>query len=80
VPLLLGGYRWSDGARGAAEALAVFDRLNAAGRTIVLITHEHDVAARARRVVRVHDGQIVEDTRRAPAAAVAGRVAIGAGA
>jgi putative ABC transport system ATP-binding protein len=45
-----------------AEVLAVFDRLNALGRTIVVITHEDDVARHAERVVRVSDGRIVTDT------------------
>jgi putative ABC transport system ATP-binding protein len=40
------------------EVLGLFDELHASGRTIVLITHEHDVAARARRVVHVRDGLI----------------------
>jgi len=43
------------------EILAVFSRLNAEGRTVVLITHESDVAARARRVVRLSDGRVVSD-------------------
>jgi putative ABC transport system ATP-binding protein len=46
-----------------AEVLAIFDALNAEGRTVVLITHEDDVAARARRVIRLGDGRIVEDRR-----------------
>jgi putative ABC transport system ATP-binding protein len=45
-----------------AEVLNVFDRLNRAGRTIVMITHEDNVAAHAARMVRVSDGRIVEDT------------------
>jgi putative ABC transport system ATP-binding protein len=40
------------------EVLGLFDELHASGRTIVLITHEHDVAARARRVVQVRDGLV----------------------
>jgi len=46
-----------------AEVLDVFARLNDAGRTVVMITHEHDVAARARRVIRLGDGEILSDER-----------------
>jgi putative ABC transport system ATP-binding protein len=45
------------------DILAMFDRLNDEGRTIVLITHEADVAARAQRIVRLADGRIVSDER-----------------
>jgi putative ABC transport system ATP-binding protein len=45
------------------EVLRIFARLHATGRTVVLITHEPDVAARARRVIRLSDGQVVEDRR-----------------
>ena len=43
------------------EVLAVFDQLNAQGRTVVLITHEPDVAAHTRRVIQLRDGLVVED-------------------
>jgi putative ABC transport system ATP-binding protein len=46
--------------RSGEEVLAVFDRLHAQGRTVVLITHEAPVAARADRVVRLSDGRILE--------------------
>ncbi|QKG22877.1 ABC transporter ATP-binding protein [Actinomadura verrucosospora] len=51
-----------------ADVLAVFDRLSLARRTIVVITHEDDVAAHAKRVVRLVDGRVVDDVRRAPVA------------
>jgi putative ABC transport system ATP-binding protein len=44
-----------------ADILAIFERLNAEGRTVVLITHEPDVAARARRVIRLGDGGVLSD-------------------
>ena len=43
------------------DVLGVFEGLNADGRTVVLITHEHEVAERARRVIRLADGQVVAD-------------------
>jgi putative ABC transport system ATP-binding protein len=51
-----------------AEVLQVFSQLNNEGRTIVLITHEPDVAARATRTIRLMDGQVVEDSRSGGAA------------
>jgi putative ABC transport system ATP-binding protein len=45
------------------DLMQVFDRLNVAGRTIIVITHERDVAAHAKRVVQVRDGLIVGDQR-----------------
>ena len=44
------------------DALSLFDELHQQGRTIVLITHELDVAERARRIVRVRDGVITSDS------------------
>jgi putative ABC transport system ATP-binding protein len=48
------------------DVLDIFHRLNSAGRTIVMITHEHEVAAHAKRVIQVADGKIVADLRQAP--------------
>jgi putative ABC transport system ATP-binding protein len=53
--------------RSTEEVLAIVDRLNGSGRTVVLITHEDEVARRAKRVVRLVDGQVVADVRQAPA-------------
>ena len=47
--------------RSSADVLDLLTDLNAEGRTIVLITHERDVAARAQRVVELRDGQVVGD-------------------
>jgi putative ABC transport system ATP-binding protein len=47
--------------RSTADVLDLFDALHAQGRTILLITHEHEVAQRSRRVVRVLDGRITSD-------------------
>jgi putative ABC transport system ATP-binding protein len=49
--------------RSTEDVLRIFARLNGEGRTVVLITHEPDVAAQAKRVIRLSDGQIVEDSR-----------------
>ena len=52
--------------RTGAEIMELFDQLNAKGNTIVLVTHEEDIAAHARRFVRLRDGQVLEDRRREP--------------
>ena len=58
--------------RSTAEVLDIFDQLNGLGRTIVLITHEDEVAARAQRVVRMRDGRIVSDEWNEPRDAMSG--------
>jgi putative ABC transport system ATP-binding protein len=52
------------------EVLALFDELAVEGRTVLVITHENDVARHAKRVVRMADGRIVSDERRASLDAV----------
>ena len=51
--------------RTSAEMMELFNELNAAGNTMVVVTHEEDIAAHARRVVRLLDGKIVVDERKA---------------
>ena len=47
------------------EIMALFERLHAAGNTIILVTHEADVAAHAHRSILIRDGQVENDIRRA---------------
>ena len=49
-----------------AEVMDVFSELNAEGRTVVLITHEDDVAKHAKRIIRLRDGSVIDDHRAAP--------------
>jgi putative ABC transport system ATP-binding protein len=52
--------------RTSAEIMELFDELNAAGNTLIVVTHEEDIAAHARRVVRMLDGKVVADERTSP--------------
>ncbi len=47
--------------RTSEEVMAIFQELNERGKTILLITHEHDVAVHAKRIVQMRDGGIVSD-------------------
>ena len=49
-----------------AEILDLLDELSSQGRTIILVTHEDDVGARSKRIVRLKDGLIESDTRLRP--------------
>jgi putative ABC transport system ATP-binding protein len=54
--------------RTGEEIMTLFDDLNSRGNTIVLVTHEEDIARHARRVVKLRDGKVVEEHRREAAA------------
>jgi len=47
------------------EIMSLFERLHEAGNTIVLVTHEPEVAAHAHRAIHIRDGQVEKDVRRA---------------
>ncbi len=48
--------------RSAADVLALIDEVHRDGQTVVLVTHDNDIAARAPRRVRLHDGRIEHDS------------------
>ncbi len=48
------------------EILGLLDQLNQDGKTIIMVTHENDVGARSKRVVRLRDGRILSDRRQEP--------------
>jgi len=47
--------------KSGAEIIQIFKDLHAQGNTIVLITHDNNIAMQAKRIVRIQDGQIIED-------------------
>ncbi len=49
--------------RTSEEIMGIFEELHAGGVTVILVTHEPDVAARARRVVELRDGSVLRDTK-----------------
>ena len=54
-------------ARTGAEMIALLTRLNADGTTIVVVTHDEELARAAKRVIHMRDGLVVDDARRDPA-------------
>ena len=44
-----------------AEVMRILHELHREGRTVILITHDNEIAANAHRVIRIQDGQVVED-------------------
>jgi putative ABC transport system ATP-binding protein len=54
-------------ARTGAEMIALFERLNRDGTTVVVVTHDEDLARAAKRVIHMRDGAIVDDARADPA-------------
>jgi putative ABC transport system ATP-binding protein len=59
---------------GGAEVLELFRRLHEGGQTIVMVTHDHDVAAVADRIVRMRDGRIDDGTEAGAAIGSSGGV------
>jgi putative ABC transport system ATP-binding protein len=48
--------------RTSHEIMEMLDRLNESGKTIIMVTHEDDIAECARRIIRMRDGQIIDDS------------------
>ncbi len=56
---------WPDVRQEDREAImAVLDRLHAEGNTIVLVTHEHDIAEYAHRIISIRDGVVAKDEKK----------------
>lgn len=51
--------------KSSEELMAIFERLNKEGNTIIMVTHEADLAAHAQRILHIRDGLIEQDERRA---------------
>jgi putative ABC transport system ATP-binding protein len=62
------------------EIMALFARLHEAGNTIIVVTHEPDIAAYAHRVISIRDGQVEKDYRQTPHGGQSQHTAVAAGA
>lgn len=51
----------------SVEIMALFDEIHQAGNTVIIVTHEEDIAQRAKRIIRLRDGVIESDTKNVPA-------------
>jgi len=49
--------------KSGGDVMRILHGLHDEGRTVILITHDSEIAAEAKRVIRIHDGKVVEDTR-----------------
>jgi putative ABC transport system ATP-binding protein len=47
--------------RTSEEIMAIFESIHASGNTVILVTHEEDIAGYARRIIRLKDGKIFND-------------------
>jgi energy-coupling factor transporter ATP-binding protein EcfA2 len=63
--------------RTSEEIMQLLTDLNGSGKTIIMVTHENDIAAWARRVVRMRDGHIESDQRNEVQVSIAPPAAIG---
>ena len=59
--------------RTGEEVMALFENLHQEGLTLVIITHDQEIAGRARRVITMRDGTVISDSRGAAATAVNGK-------
>lgn len=53
--------------KSSFEIIEIFRKLNSEGKTVVMITHETDIAGQARRIITIRDGKIVSDVKNKPA-------------
>jgi putative ABC transport system ATP-binding protein len=44
----------------SSEVMTIFEDINRQGMTVIIVTHEHDIAERTKKIVRLHDGNIKE--------------------